>query len=327
VSRGADKDGPMAGVPYDGNMTKADGKGKWWEGYDPQDLYAQNRKPGEKPDNAYCEKFYLRVQDLIDSYRPDLLYFDDGVMPLNGVSDAGLRIASHLYNSSIAANGTNQAVMNTKGLKDIQRKALVWDIERGFSNRIEPFPWQTDTCIGGWHYSRPLAERHGYKSPAYVVRLLVDIVSKNGNLLLSIPVRSDGTIDDDEVQCLEGIAKWMSVNSQAIYDTRPWKVYGEGSSTADNANHERQARTYTAEDFRFTAKGPTIYAMCMDLPKGQVKIKSLGKNSPETAKVADVTLLGDSGKIKWEQTDDALVIDCPDTLPSEYVIVFRIKTK
>jgi alpha-L-fucosidase len=321
----------MAGVPYDGNMTKADGKGKWWEGYDPQDLYAQNGKPGEKPDNAYCEKFYLRVQDLIDNYRPDLLYFDDGVLPLNNISDAGLRIAAHLYNSSIAANGTNQAVMNTKGLKGAQRKALVWDIERGVSNLIEPLPWQTDTCIGNWHYSRPIAERHGYKSPATVVRMLVDIVSKNGNLLLNIPVRSDGTIDEDEVQCLDGIGKWMSINNEAIYGTRPWKIFGEGPSSmgdvkAGNFN-ERNTKPYTAEDLRFTAKGSTIYAMCMDLPKGQVKIKSLGKNSPDTAKVADVTLLGEGGKIKWEQTDDALVIDCPDILPSEYVVAFKIQTK
>ncbi len=101
VAQGSDTNGPMAGVPYDGKLTKADGKGQWWEGLDPQDLYAQNHKPGEKPDKAYCDKFFNRTVDLINKYKPDLLYFDDGGMPLASSSDAGLRIAAHYYNSSI----------------------------------------------------------------------------------------------------------------------------------------------------------------------------------------------------------------------------------
>uniref|UniRef100_UPI00260F6827 alpha-L-fucosidase n=1 Tax=Chitinophaga sp. TaxID=1869181 RepID=UPI00260F6827 len=166
----ADKHGPLAGVPYDGKLTAADGKGTWWEGLDPQELYAQNHplsQPGGDhlkkwdwadgasiPSKAYADKFYKRTLALIDNYDPDLVYFDDTVLPLWPVSDVGLRIAAYLYNRSIQKKGKLEAVLTGKGLDPEQRKCLVWDIERGQSHAIEPLPWQTDTCIGGWHYDR-----------------------------------------------------------------------------------------------------------------------------------------------------------------------------
>ena len=150
-------------------------------------------------------------------------------MPLWPVSDAGLRIAAHFYNSNmLMARREAGGRANGKILNEQQRKCMVWDIERGQSNRIEPFVWQTDTCIGGWHYDKAVFERHRYKSAKTVIQTLADIVSKNGNLLLSIPVRADGTIDSDEVKIVEGIAAWMDVNRQCIFGTRPWKVFGEG---------------------------------------------------------------------------------------------------
>jgi alpha-L-fucosidase len=193
VAHGADKDGPMKGVPYDGNLKKEDGKGQWWDGLDPQELYVRAHEKGEKPDQAYVDKFYNRVKDLVDHYKPDLLYFDDSVLPLNGFSDTGLKIAAHYYNSSILWHGQNEAIMNTKGLNAEQRQCLIWDIERGKSDRLEPFVWQTDTCIGQWHYKRDIK----YKTADQVVPTLIDIVSKNGNLLLNVPLKGDGTPDPD----------------------------------------------------------------------------------------------------------------------------------
>ena len=142
VAQGADKTGPFAGVPYDGKMTKADGIGKWWEGYDPQDLYAQNHTPGARldwawdvskgssvPDQAYCEKYYNRTIDLIDKYHPDLIYFDDDALPLWPVSDAGLKIAAHFYNSNMKLHdGKLEGVLFGKSLSESQRKCMVWDI-------------------------------------------------------------------------------------------------------------------------------------------------------------------------------------------------------
>jgi len=218
------------------------------------------------------DKFYNRVKDLLDQHHPDLLYFDDGVLPLNNLSDAGLKIAAHLYNSSVQrTGGRNDAVMTTKGLNPEQRQCLVWDIERGRSDRLEPFPWQTDTCIGSWHYNRPIFDRHAYKTAATVVPTLIDIVSKNGNLLLNIPVRGDGTIDEDEVWFLEDMARWIEVNGEAIYGTRPWIIFGEGAGDVSAGNFgEGKARPYTAGDLRFTSKGDTIYAFAMGWPEKPV---------------------------------------------------------
>lgn len=327
VAQGSDKTGPLAGVPYDGKLTKADGKGLWWEGYDPQDLYAQAHKPGEKPDQAYVDKFFNRVEDLVHTYKPDLLYFDDGVMPLNGISDAGLKIAADFYNSSAQwHNGKNEAVMTTKGLKGDQRQCLVWDIERGRSDRLEPFPWQTDTCIGGWHYARSIFENHRYKTATTVITTLIDIVSKNGNLLLNIPVKGDGTIDSDEVKVLQDLAKWMPINGEGIFGTRPWVVFGEGPSDVSAGNFgEGRARAYNANDIRFTTKGGAIYAFVLGWPEKPVVIKSLGAKSPLVAgDVADVRLLGYNGKLKWSRTDDGLSVEMPAEKPCDHAVALKI---
>ena len=336
VAHGADKEGPKAGVPYDGALTKADGKGKWWEGYDPADLYgphgAARTKEAKK---AYDDKFYNRVLDLITQHKPDLLYFDDGVLPLRQSGEQyGLSIAAHLYNTSAKANGgKNEAVMNTKGLKDPkQRQCLVWDIERGKSDQIEPFPWQTDTCIGGWHYYRSIYERKAYKTSGQVVQMLIDIVSKNGNLLLNIPVRGDGSIDSEEVKVLEGVAKWMAVNAECIHGTRPFAVYGEGPSVGDKeaGGHggvrDVPSKGYSAQDFRFTTKGPAVYAIAMAWPQdGRLTVKSLAKGAAGfKGGIGGVSLLGSGEKIAWEQTEAGLVVTLPAAKPCEFAYVLKI---
>ena len=356
VAQGADKTGEYAGVPYDGKLTKADGKGQWWEGFDPQGLYAQNHVPGRKlqwewdaakgssvPDAAYCEKLYNRTVDLINKYQPDLIYFDDTILPLYPVSDAGLKIAAHYYNSNMKwHNGKLEGVLNGKVLSPEQRQCMVWDIERGQSNQIEPLPWQTDTCIGSWHYDRRIFENHRYKSAKTVVHTLADIVSKNGNLLLSIPVRSDGTIDSDEEKILEGIASWMDVNKESIFGTRPWKVFGEGPASANAAPikaqgfNEGKGKPFSAEDVRFTlrpgsgqaAKGDVLYAIALGQPTKPLQIKSLGTDAKLLNKtIADIQLLGSDEKIQWSRTGQFLTIEAPKNKPCDYAIVFKITTQ
>jgi alpha-L-fucosidase len=341
----ADTSGPLAGVPYDGRMTKADGKGKWWEGLDPQDLYAQYHElgrygwtqSGNPPlDKAYVEKFFNRTIDLIDKYQPDILYFDDTVLPIYPTSDIGLRIAAYLYNTNLARHGGKlEAVMTGKGLNAQQRRALVWDVERGVASGGETLPWQTDTCIGSWHYERRVFEQHRYKTAGQVVQMLIDIVSKNGNLMLSVPVRGDGTLDEDEVKIVEGIGAWMSPNGEAIYATRPWKVYGEGPSTvASNQTRgqfggARDVRPYTAEDFRFTAKGDTVYAFMMGWPAdGKATIKSLAQGSENFPKeVAKVELLGAGGPLTFTRDASGLVVNLPEKKPNEYAYALKIMPK
>jgi alpha-L-fucosidase len=336
VAQGSDKTGPFAGIPYDGKLTLADGKGLWWEGYDPADLYAQNHAIGAKPDQAYCDKFYNRTLDLIAKYKPDLLYFDDSVLPLNSSGEQfGLKIAADLYNSSAKDHdGQNQAIMNTKGLNPEQRKCFVWDIERGLADNIEPFAWQTDTCIGQWHYDVSVFQKHKYKTADLVVHMLSDIVSQNGNLLLNVPVKGDGTIDSDEQQFLTDMAGWMNINKEAIFSTRPWKIYGEGPSTvhkptAKKGNFNEGNRQYTSADIRFTTKGDDLYAIVLGWPEqGTATIKSLGLKSPqEFGKITSVQMLGVSDPVKFEQSDDALSIDFPKTKPCDYAYVLKISAK
>ncbi|MBP8259243.1 MAG: alpha-L-fucosidase [Verrucomicrobia bacterium] len=327
VAQGADKRGPLEGVPYDGKLTKADGKGQWWDGYDPQDLYAQNHPVGARPDSAYIRKFFLRTKDLIDQHKPDLLYFDDSVLPLQNAENVGLRLAAHFYNANASWHaGRNEAILTTKRLEGAQRRALVWDIERGASSQLEPFPWQTDTCIGTWHYNRPLFERHGYKSAATVITMLIDIVSKNGNLLLSVPLRGDGTLDEDEIQLLESLGRWMAVNGEGIFGTRPWKVFGEGGPLAEASAsfNERTRRSPTADDIRYTVRGDTLYAFCLGLPARDVRMPSLGSGRDGSGRIESVQLLGSTQKVEWKQESDALVIQRPEQIPCEHAIAFKI---
>lgn len=352
TSQGSDKSGPLAGVPYDGKLTKADGKGAWWDGYDPQDLYEQRHMPSPEfqnldrihsrwnwgngvtpPDQAYCEKFYNRTMDLINKYKPDLLYFDDTALPLWPVSDAGLKIAAHFYNSNDKWNG-NDGVLFGKILDAEQRKCLAWDIERGSANEIQPQAWQTDTCIGSWHYDKGIFDRHRYKSTKTVVQTLIDVVSKNGNLLLSVPLKGDGTPDSDEIAIVEGIAQWMDVGKEAIHGTRPWKVFGEGPQMASAAPisaqgfNEGRGKPFTAEDVRFTAKGNNIYAFIMGAPTNAVSIQSLGTSAKLLeSPISEVALLGSDEKLKWSQTAEALVIETPQKPPSDIAIVMRITAK
>jgi len=353
-AQGADTAGAFAGVPYDGKLTKADGKGQWWEGLDPQDLYAQNHPRSANaddpmaihsqwdwdngasiPDAAYCEKFYNRTVELINRYKPDLIYFDDTVLPLYPVSNAGLRIAAHFYNANMKAHGGKlEAVLFGKILNEEQRRCMVWDIERGQSNVIEPQPWQTDTCIGGWHYERAIFDEHRYKTAKAVIQTLVDVVSKNGNLLLSVPVRGDGTIDADEVAVVEGIAAWMAVNKEAIFATRPWKIFGEGPAsdnvaplTAQGFN-EGKGKPFTADDVRFSQKGDILYAISLGRPLQPLHIKSLGTaRGLLSQRIVKISLLGSDETVIWSQTAEALTIEPLLGPTSDVATVFVITSK
>jgi alpha-L-fucosidase len=338
---------------YDGTLTKADGAGKWWDGFDPQDLYAQNHPHSQGwnnpntihsqwdwgngvviPDQAYCDKFYNRTIDLIDKYHPNLIYFDDTALPLWPVSDAGLKIAAHFYNRNNQWHGKkDDGVLFGKILDADEQQCMAWDIERGVSPTILLHPWQTDTCLGNWHYDRNVYNRNGYKSAKTVIQMLCDIVSKNGNLLLNVPVRGDGTIDEKELKIVQGIADWMVVNRECIFSTRPWKVFGEGPASQGAALsaqgfNEGRGRPMTAADFRFTSKGKVIYAIELGWPTNAVVIKSFGPSAGLLDKpIKKIQLLGSGEKIKWSQASDGLIIEALMKRPSDIAIVYKITTR
>lgn len=339
----SDKNGPYKGVPYDGKMSKEDGKGKWWEGYDPQELYAQNHALSHNSENdsaihgqwhwdvnsgvsvptaSYCENFKQRTLELIDNYDPDVVYFDDTALPLWPISNVGLEIAAHYYNKSKKENDDKvEVVITGKILDEQQRKCMIWDIERGQSNKIEPEPWQTCTCIGAWHYDRRIYDNNRYKSAKTVIHMLVDVVSKNGNLLLSVPLRGDGSLDNKARATVEGIADWMKINAEAIIDTRPWHVFGEGPAQEDAPElqgqgfNEGKGKPFTSEDIRFTKKGNTLYAIVMGVSDGKTfRVTSLGKEKADQQIINKVEILGYRGNVKYTQHNDGLEVFIPEGL-------------
>ncbi|MCF0244285.1 MAG: alpha-L-fucosidase [Bacteroidaceae bacterium] len=347
-SRRFDMKGKYRGKLYDGWLTKedgykknADGSDKWWKGYDPQKLYAQDHDMSKDtwdngaihrqwgwengacpPSKEFATNFYNRTLDAINRYQPDLIYFDVTVLPFYPVSDAGMKIAAHFYNSTnkayLAKQEKKGAEVKTTGvlfgkiLDDQQKEAMVWDVERGAPNKIMERPWQCCNCLGDWHYNTSVYEKGRYKSAATVVKLLVDIVSKNGNMLLSVPLRADGTFDEKEAAILKEFSAWMKVNKESITGTRPWTVFGEGpiaeSTIKINAQgfNDGEYAKATAAEIRFTQTDKHIYATALSWPEDMtVRIKSLAK-----VKIKNMELLG-YGKVKFTQTDEGVTVVLP----------------
>ena len=319
VSHDADKTGPLAGVAYDG--------------IDPQyaDLYhdADCARFADKLDwnddgipDSWKRHYVDRITDLIDKYHPDLLY-TDGHLPFE---DYGLKVVSHLYNVSAQLHGGQaEAVYTSKDPTDCAIGTCLLDHERGVSDGIAKNPWQTDTCIGQWHYNR--GEK--YKTAKKVIDMLTDIVSKNGNLLLNFPLPNSGELDFEEMTVLEGITAWMAVNSEGIYSSRPWKIYGEGPATkakveAGNFNEDKQ-KDLTAEDVRFTVKNSNIYAFVMGWPEKSATVNALGLASEQApGTIRNVELLGYKGEVKWKQDETALEIEMPAEKLSEIGITLKV---
>ena len=319
TSHGADAAGPLAGVSYDGIDQK------FADLYHDRDCARFIEKLDWNDDgipDSWKRHYVDRMTDLIDKYHPDLLY-TDGHLPFE---DYGLKVVSHLYNVSAQTNGGHaESVYTSKDGVDCAIGTCLLDHERGVADGIAKNPWQTDTCIGQWHYNR--GEK--YKTPKKVIDLLTDIVSKNGNLLLNFPLPNSGELDWEEMAVLEGITQWMTVNSEGIYSTRPWKVYGEGPSTKvkiDSGNfNEDKTKDLTAEDVRFTAKGNTLYAFVMGQPEQAAVITSLGRaNQVAPGKIGNVELLGYKGDLRWKQDDGALRVEMPKEKLSDIGITLKV---
>jgi alpha-L-fucosidase len=318
TNKGADKTGPYAGVPYDGN--------------DPAyaDLYHRNLgaaklhetnnwqvDPWYSTDPAWHEQWFKRIYDLVDQYQPDLLY-SDGPLPWDKV---GLSIVAHLYNLSAKLHGgVNQAIYNQKDTKPEVASIGVLDIERGQKDEAVPFVWQTDTCVGGWFYD----VRQVYKTPNHVIEMFVDIVAKNGCLLLNFTQKPDGTLDGENLHILKVMGDWIRVNGEAIYGTRPWQVAMEGPTKAVSGHFKEDAMPWTTADFRFTSKGSTVYAFQMRYPeRREAFIRSL--SASRGAKVKDVRVLGYDGKVTFRQCEDGLLVQLPEKKVCDLVPCIKVE--
>ncbi|WP_293743330.1 alpha-L-fucosidase [uncultured Pedobacter sp.] len=316
-SHGADKTGSLAGVPYDG--------------HDPQysDLYhlpadSSNIKEWLTNNPAWHKKWLTYVTELIDNYHPDLLYSDSKVP----FEEYGRKMVAHYYNQDLAKNkGKLEAVYTPK---EPSEGKWAQDVERGVLDSISPFPWQTDTSIGDWYYRT--GQR--YKSTDEIAQLLIDVVSKNGNLLINVVQTPEGDLEPDVIKIVTELGEWTKTYGEGIYATRPWKVYGEGPSTI-KSNQKKgdfgglaDTRDYQATDIRYTTKGGNLFAFCLSMPETEIKMELLGKNSKYLEKpIRSVTLLGSKEKLDWTQTDGALLIKKPMNYPAWAVTGFKIEFK
>ena len=315
----ADTKGPYANIPYDGqNPAFAD----LYHDYSgmPANFAQSAEAMGRVAPDWWKLQYFNRVKDLIDQHQPDLLYTDGGI----SLEQYGLGTVAELYNvGPVSASGHPEAVYFSKTPPDCATGTCVLDRERGVLDNIAARPWQTDTCIGQWHYKLGQV----YKTPKKVIDLLADIVSKNGNLLLNIPLPASGEPDAEELRVLEGITQWTSINGEAIYATRPWKINGEGpamqvvvpSNGKEFDPNEGKKPDLTAADIRFTTKGKTLYALVQGWPTGkELIIKSLATNSPQQpAKAVDIRLLGrEAEPLKFTQDTTGLRVTLPSTKPT-----------
>ena len=316
-SHSADKTGPLAGVSYDGKLTEAESKEQWWQGLNPQLLYGVKHPFDALPDVSYVRNFYDRTRDLIDQHNPDLLYFDNSLLPLGW---GGMNIGAYFYNHNLKLNGGKvEAVLNVKDVPDRLAKAVIADYERGLTSGIMKYPWQSETCIGEWHYARGLLEKPGeyggYLPPRDVIHWMIDTVSKNGTFILNVPGKPDGTIDSKEIAVLDGITAWMQINGEAIYETRPWKVYGEGPNQVKAGSFQGHSISKLGpKDIRFTRNkaNNVVYVIALGWPQETIAIQSLGLSAEtKPGKVAKVELLGTGEKVNWKQESDALRVNPP----------------
>jgi alpha-L-fucosidase len=302
-SHGSDKEGPKAGVPYDG----ADPR---WA-----DLYHPPAAPGDKAwystNPEWHREWFARIQDLVDHYQPDLLYTDGGV-PFG--NDTGRSLIAHLYNASAARHGGRPEVVYT--CKQESNGMWVQDVERGVLKGVSPHPWQTDTSIGDWFYNRDWK----YRPVSWVIHMLVDVVSKNGNLLINVVQRPDGSLDPEVEQLLAQMADWIAINGEAIYGTRPWTTWGEGAVQIEGG-HFKEDATFTADDVRFTTKDGTLYAFSLGWPAKGLTIRALGTAA---GRVSGVRLLGHDGRIEWTQDAAGLKIAVPERRPCDHAVAFAI---
>jgi alpha-L-fucosidase len=277
-----------------------------------------------QPTKAYLDDWLARSAEIVDKYNPDLIWFDWWI-ERPAFKPYLQKFAAFYYDHNAARQ--QGAAINYK-YKAYPEKAAVLDIERGQEGDIRPLFWQTDTSISdkSWGY----IDNDTFKTPEFILDMLVDITSKNGALLLNIGPDKEGVIPHQAQDILLAMGKWLAFSGDAIYGTRPWKIYGEGpTKTAAGSFKDTDTKPYTSADIRFTTKNGAIYAIALATPAdGVIHIKSLAKGAKYAPPViTDITRVGSMQKVKWQQSGDDLTIRSAPGAASQYPVAFQIKSK
>ncbi len=330
VNKGCDAYGAYEGVPYDGN--------------DPayRDFYLDNgehnvgrtdtnARPWYTTNTKFHDYWLAVMKEVIDKFQPELLYTDGG-LPFASTGEGwgvhfdpnhsdplyrtGLEAVAYLYNTSIGKHGENRAVYNQKDRRPEIYKVGVLDIEKSQLPDILPEPWQTDTCTGNWFYD----VRQEFKKPGHIIEMLIDIISKNGTMLLNVLQRPDGSLDDETVYILNGLASWFAVCSEGVYGTRPWRISGEGDTRVLIEGFKEVKTDWNSSDYKFTTKDGAVYAFMMKAPDNRVAVLKSFINE----KVKSVKLLG-VGSVPFAQEFGVLTVKLPEELPTCYTNCLRIE--
>jgi alpha-L-fucosidase len=358
---GSDAQGEKKGVPYDGNLTLADGKGKWWEGYDPRLLYGINLREYKGVKSAaytgwsappagiftnhldyakwYTTQWALRMMDVVDQYNPDFIYTDGTVQgPFTGngtgtgiKADAMPRVMADYYNRTLARRGKVDTFSIVKFRK--KTNGTVNTEEHGLPANIKnDQPWIGETPVGDWFY----APNFTYDS-GMMIRYIIEAIARDGNAAISIAILPDGSLDAGSLKMLKEVGDWMRRNGEAVYGSRAWKTPGEGEMQNGQLkmipggalNRRHATFKFSPQDFRFTVgKNGALYAFCMTVPEPgtQLKIKSLGAGANKLGHpIKSVKLLGHDGALQWKQEADGLAITCPADMLFATAVTFCIE--
>ena len=339
---GADTSGPYKGISYDGHMTKEDGVGKWWEGLDPAELYGL---PPEKRTPEWIqqvkENYEMRIKELAIKYDVDMLWFDGYGFPYG---DYGKEVCRAFYNFKLNKYGKIDALVAGKISNE---PSTIRDIERGGANEILPYPWQGTLTFGSWFYKKDKESRHNART---IIEMMIDMNSKNGNLLLNVELLPDGTIPPGHKTILDDVGAWVNLNSEAIYATKPWKIYGDNLDSylkeleksrigeADlealkkqkDVSHfnERtiESPSYGNDEVRFTTKDGTLYMFVLNPKEGEIKLPSLGSSSRYCSrKISSIEMIGSQCKTKFKQNSENLILKVPKKRPNIYAVIFKIE--
>jgi len=344
-SKGSDRNGVLKGVRYDGWLTKEDGIGTWWEGYDPQDLYSVPDSEDYKSDEDYMSKgdvpspsyklnWQLRTRELIDNYKPDLIWFD-GPMPMRVHEQAsledmkrfesvGLEITAYYYNQKLSWDG-EEGIVNIKSWGPgtvVDSSTVVMDIEKGLLDQINPYYWQAETSINGaWFYN---GTSDIEMTPQVIIHNLCDIVSKNGNLLLNVGLTPEGLLLDNERKTLQEIGDWLATHGEGIYGTRPWRVFGEVDTEIISGDFKQNNLPMSARDIRYTHKDQILYAFFMDRPRdGKLHLNTLRES--DLGSIQSIELLSENKTVEWYSTDTGISIKLPDGYRYQHAYALKIE--